>query len=96
MPRKPSAEISRELLDILFEEFDIWPKVRDGRLTSSPLVDKDVPSHHYPDALSRIVKHSLPNGKHVATSHRIEAVDGAILHEDAKDFHLQEVCLWRL
>ena len=96
MPRKPSAEISRELLDVLFEEFDIWRKVRDGRLTSFPLVDKDVPSHHYPDALSRIVKHSLPNGKHVATSHRIEAVDGAILHEDAKDFHLQGVCLWRL
>ena len=96
MPRKPSAEISRELLEALFDEFDIWAKARDGRLTSLPLVDKDVPSHHYPGSLSRIVKHSLPEGKHVATSHRIEAMDGTILHEDAKDFHLQEVCLWRL
>ncbi len=96
MPRKPSAEISRELLEALFDEFDIWSKVRDGRLTSLLLVDKDITSHHYPEALSRIVKRSLPNGKHVATSHRIEAMDGAILHEDAKDFHLQEVCLWRL
>ena len=96
MPRKPSAEISRELLEALFDEFDIWNKVRDGRLLSLPVPRKDAPSHHYPGCLSRIVKHSLPNGKHIATSHRIEAMDGAILHEDAKDFHLQEVCLWRL
>ena len=96
MPGKPTARVSIDLLNILFDEFDIWDKVRDGRLVSLPVPRKDAPSHHYPGALSRIVKHSLPNGKHVATSHRIEATDGAVLHEDAKDFHLQEVCLWRL
>ena len=96
MPGKPTARVSIDLLNILFDEFDIWTKARDGRLLSLPVPRKDAPSHHYPGSLSRIVKHSLPNGKHVATSHRIEAQDGTILHEDAKDFHLQEVCLWRL
>ena len=96
MPRKPTARVSIDLLNVLFDEFDVWDKVRDGRLVGLPLPKKDAPSHHYPGSLSRIVKHSLPNGKHVATTHRIETADGAILHEDAKDFHLQEVCLWRL
>ena len=95
MRRKPTAQISMELLEILFEEFDIWDKIRDGRLISLTLPNKDVPSHHYLNGLSRIVKHSIPNGKHIATTHRIETAEGAILHEDAKDFHLQEVCLWR-
>ena len=95
MRRKPTAQVQIELLENLFEEFDIWNKIRDGRLFSLPLPKKDVPSHHYTNALSRIVKHSLPNGKHIATTHRIEANDGTILHEDAKDFRLQEVCLWR-
>ena len=87
---------SSELLESLFEEFDLWEKIRDGRLLSSPLLGKDLLSRNWPDALSRIVKHSLPNGKHIATTHRVEDANGDILREDAKDFLLQEVCLWRL
>ena len=96
MPRRPTAEISKELLESLFKEFDLWEKIGDGRLLSSPLPGKDLPSRKWLNALSRIVKHSLPNGKHIATTHRIEAANGEILHEDAKDFLWQEVCLWRL
>ena len=95
MRRKPTVQISIELLDSLFDEFDIWSKIKDGRLVSLLLPSRDLPSHHYPDAISRIVKHSLPNSKHIATTHRIEGPDSSILHEDAKDFHLHEVCLWR-
>lgn len=95
MPRKPTAEISKELLETLFQEFDLWNKIKDGRLLSLFLTEKDLPSHRYPNALSRIVKHTLPNGKHIATTHRVEDLDGTILHEDAKDLLLQEVCLWR-
>lgn len=96
MPRKPTAQISKELLESLFDEFGLWSKMQDGRLISLPLPRKDVPSHQWPGAISRIVKHSFPNGRHIATTHRIETPDGTILHEDAKDFHMQEVCLWRL
>ena len=96
MPRRPTAEISKELLESLFNEFDLWEKIGDVRILSHSLPGKDLPSRNWPDALSRIVKHSLPNGKHIATTHRIEDANGDILHEDAKDFLLQEVCLWRL
>lgn len=95
MRRKPTAQVSIDLLESLFQEFDIWGKIRDQRLSGFPLPEKDVPSHHYSNARSRIVKHGIPNGRHVATTHRIETMDGSILHEDAKDFHLQKVRLWR-
>jgi hypothetical protein len=95
LPRKPTAEVSIELLGNLFRAFDLWSKIRSGCLISTPVAEKDAPSHHYPDALSRIVKHRLPNGKHIATTHRIEALSGDILHEDAKDLLVDDVCLWR-
>ena len=96
MRKKPTAEISFEMLEELFQEFDIWAKIRDGRLSSIIIANKDTPAHHYADSVSRIVKHRLPGGRHIATTHRIEDPQGNILHEDAKDFHMQEICLWRL
>ena len=96
MRRKPTAEISLELLESLFQEFDLWAKIADGRLPSSIVAQKDAPSHHYPNGVSRIVKHHFPGGRHIATTHRIEDQQGNILHEDTKDIHFQEVCLWRL
>ena len=86
MARKPSAQIPLEALNIVFDDFDLWPKIRDGRLHSTILVRRDALSHHYPGALSRIVKHSFPDGRHVATTHRIEDPQGNTLHEDAKQF----------
>lgn len=96
MPRKPTAEVSKELLETLFQAFDLWSKIRGACLSSTPIAERDAPSHHYPNALSRIVKHRLPNGKHIATTHRIETANGDILHWDAKDLLLDDVCLWRL
>ena len=96
MARKPTAEIPLALLEDLFQEFSIWDKIRDGRLLSHIVAGKDLPSHHYSNSLSHIVKHRFPDGRHVATTHRIQDGDGNILHEDAKDIHYQEVCLWRL
>ena len=67
MARKPSAQIPLEALNIVFDDFDLRPKIRDGRLHSTILVRRDALSHHYPGALphrqtqlSRIVKHSFP------------------------------------
>ena len=95
MARKPSGQIRPEALNIVFDDFDLWPKIRDGRLHSTILVRRDALSHHYPGALSRIVKHSFPDGRHVATTHRIEDMQGNILHEDAKDIHFRDLVIWR-
>ena len=95
MAKKPSAQIPLEVLNIVFEDFDLWAKIHDGRLHSTILVRKDISSHHYGGAVSRIVKHTLPNGTHVCTTHRIEDLQGNILHEDAKDILFGDLVLWR-
>ena len=95
MPTKSTAKVSREVLVVIFEDFDLWAKIRDGRLLSIIVTAKDSPSHHYPDAKSRIVKHFIPNGRHLATTHRIENNEGNILHQDAKDFHFRDLILTR-
>ena len=41
------------------------------------------------------VKHFIPNGRHQATTHRIENNEGNILHQDAKDFHFRDLILTR-
>lgn len=95
MSTKATVTVSREVLAVVFEDFDLWAKIRDGRLVSIIVTAKDSPSHHYPNALSRIVKHFIPGGRHVATTHRIENSEGDILHEDAKDFHFRNLILTR-
>ena len=95
MPRIPTAGVSRDLLDLLFNEFDLWAKFRDGRLTSEPVAEKDAPARQYPDAISRIIKHSTGDGKHIATTHCIVDSKGSILHWDAKDFRMYDIRLRR-
>ncbi len=93
MPRIPAAEVSCEVLDSLFNEFDIWSKIDDGRLTSKPVAL--APSSKWLNATSMIIKHFLPNGKHIATTHCVKDDKEHVLHRDAKDFRLHEVCLYR-
>ena len=95
MPRISTAEIDLPLLEMLFEEFNIWVKTQDGRLTTEPIPERTVASTRWPDSLSQIVKHRLPNGKHIATTHRVIALDGTVYHQDAKDILLQGLRLWR-
>lgn len=95
MPRISIAEVSIEILNYLFDEFDIWAKVLDGRLSSKPL--KPTPSKAWSNATSMIIKHYMSNGKHIATTHCIKDDNtGNVLHWDAKDFKLHDVRLWRL
>ena len=96
MPRIPTAEVSEELLDSLFDEFDIWVKIGSSQLTSEPVAEKDAPSWQWPNATSRILKHHLPGGKHVITTHCVLGSQGEVLHWDVKDFRLHEVRLYRL
>ena len=93
--RIPTAVIDKLLLDMLFEEFAIWEKIQDGRLTSEPLPKSARPSTSWPGSFSQIIKHRLPNGKHVVTTHRVVAPDGIIHHQDAKGIRLRDVRLWR-
>lgn len=93
MPSIPTAEVSIELLNYLFDDFDIWAKIRDGRLTSRPI--GGTPSRKWPNATSVIIKHSIPNGKHIATTHCVKDDSGRVFHWDAKDLRLHEVRLWR-
>ena len=95
MTRIITAEVDRSLLDVLYEEFSIWIKIQDGRLTSEVVLRKTVPSRNWANALSQIVKHRLPNGKHIATTHRIIAAGGIVYHQDAKDILFQGIRLWR-
>lgn len=94
MPTIPTAEVPAEVLDSLFQEFDIWVKIKDSRLKSE--IVSPVPSSRWPEATSMIIKHFLPNGKHVATTHCVKDSAGRILHWDAKDLRLNEVRLWRI
>ena len=95
MPRIPTAGVTRELLDSLFDEFNIWGKIDDGRLTSESVAEKDAPSRQWPNAMSRIIKHFMPDGKHIATTHCILNDEGHVFHWDAKDFRMYDVRLWR-
>ncbi|MBI4310510.1 MAG: hypothetical protein HY681_01905 [Chloroflexi bacterium] len=92
MPRKPTAHVQHELLESIFDEFELWEKIADGRLLSE-VVALD-PSRAWPGATSRIIKHYLPSGKHIATTHLITDARGTVLHRHAKDFLMYEVCLW--
>ena len=95
MPRVPTAEIPRDLLESLFVEFDLWTKINEGKLSYEPIAERDAPSHRWPNATSRIVKHFLHTGKHIATTHCVVDHDDNELHWDAKDFVMHEVRLWR-
>lgn len=95
MPRIPTAEVSIKILNYLFDEFDIWDKVLDGRLSSEIL--ERTPSKAWPKATAMIIKHHMSNGKHIATTHCIkDDKNGNVLHWDVKDFKLHDVRLWRL
>ena len=95
MSRIPTAEIPREVLESLFNDFNIWDKIRNGHLVSKPIARTCAPSYDWPNATSFMIKHFLPNGKHVATTHCIKDNKGQVLHWDAKDFRLRDLCLWR-
>ena len=93
MPRIPTAGVSSQVLDCLFQEFDVWAKIEDGRLGST--YGKGVPSHSWPNATSFIIRHRLPNSKHVVTTHCVKDDSGTVFHWDVKDIRLGDVRLWR-
>ena len=94
MDRLPTAEIPLSLLNTLFDDSDIWTKIRSGHLKSRCRVKE--PSYSWPKGTSYIVMHFKPNGKHIATTHCIRDSSGRVVHWDAKDIQLNQVRLYRL
>jgi len=95
LARRPTALVTLDFLELLLTEFDLWRKIDDGRLTSEPVAERDAPSHRFPGAVSRIIKHRTVTGTHVATTHLIDDDQGTVFHRDAKDFIMYEVRLFR-
>lgn len=93
MARLPRAPVDLDLLDSIFEEFEILSKVQDGRLSTVVAYETGAGDPILPDCVSRILKHFTPNGKHVATTHQVEG--GHSPHWHGTDFVLGEVRLIR-
>jgi len=93
MPRAATVEVSRSVLKSMFRKFNIWSRIRAGELRSNIVNSR--PSTAWPDGTSHIIKHFTADGKHIATTHRIEDCAGKVVHWDAKDFRLKDICYWR-
>jgi len=78
----------------LFEALDVWSKIQDGRLSSTPIQRARVPSWAHPGGTSDIVRHVNGAGFQVATTHRIQMPDGSIPHWHAKDIHIGDIVIW--
>jgi hypothetical protein len=94
MPRVPTVEVSRPILNSMFRKFNIWHKIRNGTLTTN--IADSRPSYKWTNATSEIIKHFTPDGKHIATTHRVRDTTGRVLHWDAKDFRLKNIRYWRV
>jgi len=93
MPRVSTVEVSRPVLNSIFRKLNIWTRIRAGDLASD-IVDSR-PSSSWPNATSQIIKHLTVDGKHIATTHRIQDAAGRVLHWDAKDCRLRDIRYWR-
>ena len=93
MPRVTTVEVSRPVLNSMFRKFSIWKRIRASDLVSD-IVDSR-PSSTWPNATSQIIKHFTIDGKHMATTHRIQDTAGRVLHWDAKDVRLKDIRYWR-
>jgi len=94
MPRIPTVEVSRPILNSMFRKFDIWHGIKNGTLTSNIVSSR--PSSRWPTAISEIIKHFTQKGQHIATTHRVRDASGQVVHWDAKDFRLKNIRYWRV
>ena len=94
MTKVPTAQVPRSFLKLLFDELEIWAKIKNGHLSSK--CNDPVASHGWADGSSYIIRHYKPNGKHVATSHCVKDKTGEVVHWDAKDLMVNDVRLFVL
>ena len=93
MPRSTTVLLEGELLAALFEAWDLWSKIRDGRLSSAEVVHKEAPSKTHRGGASQILKHSTSTEVHVCTTHRIIDPEGTVRHWDEADVKVSGLTL---
>lgn len=94
MNKVPTAQVTRSLLNLLFDELEIWASIKNGHLVSR--CNDPVVSYGWTGGNSYIIRHYKPNGKHIATTHCIRDKTGEVVHWDAKDLMLNDVRLFVL
>ncbi len=83
MSHKKVAEVDARTLHQMFVDLDIWRRIEEGSLTTSPLHPS--PTTSYKSGTSRILLHFDKSGKHVASTHRImNEKTGQVFHWDEK------------
>ena len=97
MTRLPTAEISIELLNMIFAEFDILDKANDCRLVTEIAYATRSNDPNLPNCISQILKHFTSKDnqrdKHIATSHVV--LHGSETHWHGTDFTMYDVKLVR-
>ncbi len=98
-----SVIVERGFLEYLFNNYNMWEKIKKGILKT--VVGNMIPAHNYENATSMILKHLLPSGRQVATTHCIipdkytifyclKTKDFSnVLHWDATNVYMGEVVL---
>lgn len=89
MTRPNDRIVSGDELRRLFEELHLWAQIRDGRLSTTVLFKRTVPSKSFPGAFSQILVHHDSQRIHRCTTHRIIDADGNVLHWDEADIKLE-------
>lgn len=92
MRKISTVKVTQDNLNKLFDNSQIWGKIKDGRLSSK--VIKSDPSKSWTKATSQIILHFNKKGKHVATTHRVITDDGRVVHWDARNIRKGNTCYW--
>lgn len=92
MRKLRTVEVTQDNLNKLFDNSQIWEKIKDGRLSSKEI--KSVPSKSWAKATSQIILHFNKKDRYVATTHRIITDDGQVVHWDARNIRIGNMCYW--
>jgi hypothetical protein len=95
MAKPLSLEILPEELEELLKALEVWQKIRNGTLSTEPIIAIQTPSRAHSGGTSQIVQHRNVLGYHSLTTHRILMPDGTTPHWHGKDIRFGDVLLRR-
>ena len=92
MANVPTIEVSEPVLKSMFRKYGIWKKIKSRQISRRVIQNR--PSTRWPRSSSQIILHVTPQGKHIATTHRVIRRNGQVVHWDARNIRLGGVCYW--